>query len=189
MKTQSHRTDDYTPLVSILVVDTDPSQVRALGLRLRKRGYRVLEATSFGDAQRMWDAEEPQVLVADVRLEAYNGLHLLIRARAVRPEVTAIITSPVPDSVVADETRRLGGTFMVKPVDVGDIVNAIEHRVPVVAPAAKVSLTTLIYREFHDADGAPALARRPLPPSQHDMPSSSTHADPTRIRAARHGRR
>jgi DNA-binding response OmpR family regulator len=132
LTTQFCRADQYSPLVTILVVDTNPTLVRALSLQLRECGYRALGATSFHEAQRMWDAEQPQVLVADVRLAAYNGLHLLIRARAVRPEVTAIITSPVPDRVLADETQRLGGTFLVKPVDVGDIVTAIEDlsRVP-----------------------------------------------------------
>lgn len=189
LTTQSRPAGRYSPLVTILVVDSNPTQVRALAGPLRECGYQVLEATSFPEAQRIWDAEHPQVLVADVRLEAYNGLHLLIRARAVRPEVTAIITSPVPDRVLADETRRLGGTFLMKPVDVGDIVATIEHHVPVVARAPKVSLTTLIYREFHDADGAPALARRPVPPSERDMPASSAHAQPKRVRAAGHGRR
>lgn len=189
LTTQLRRADSHSPLVTILVVDTDPTQVRALARQLRGCGYQVLEATSFPEAQRIWDAEHPQVLVADVRLEAYNGLHLLIRARAVRPDVTAIITSPVFDRVLADETRRLGGTLLMKPVDVGDIVATIEHHVPVVARAPKVSLTTLIYREFHDADGAPALARRAVPPSEQDMPASSAHAAPKRVRAASHGRR
>lgn len=187
MNTQS-RADQYSPLVSVLVVDTNPCLVRALALQLREYGYRVLEATSFRDAQGLWDAEEPQVLVADVRLEAYNGLQLLIRARAIRPDVTAIITSPVADGVLADETRRLGGTLLVKPVDVGKIVAVIEQRVPLIAPAPRVSLTTLIYREFHDNDRAPASARRPMPPSEHEVAASSPRADSTRVRAS-HDRR
>lgn len=174
--------------MTILVVDTNPSLVRALALQLREYGYRVLEATSFREAQRLWDAEEPQVLVADVRLEAYNGLHLLIRARAVRPDITAIITSPAADRVLADETRRLGGTYLVKPVDAGDIVAAIEHHVPVVAPAPRVSLTTLIYREFHD-DGAPSVTRRRIPASEPDVAASPVPVDPTLVRAVSHGRR
>ena len=173
--------------MTILVVDTNPSLVRALALQLREYGYRVLEATSFRDAQRLWDAEEPQVLVADVRLDAYNGLHLLIRARAVRPDITAIITSPAADRVLADETRRLGGTFLVKPVDAADIVTAMEHQVPVVAPASRVPLTTLIYREFHD-DGAPAVTRRRMP-AEPDVAASPVPVDPTLVRAVSHGRR
>jgi DNA-binding NtrC family response regulator len=188
LTTQFCRADQYSPLVTILVVDTNPTLVRALSLQLRECGYRALGATSFHEAQRMWDAEQPQVLVADVRLAAYNGLHLLIRARAVRPEVTAIITSPVPDRVLADETQRLGGTFLVKPVDVGDIVTAIEDQFPAVAPASRVSLASLIYREFHDDAGAPAIARRPMR-SEQEVAASSAPVDSTLVRAVSHDRR
>jgi two-component system response regulator GlrR len=174
----------------VLVVDSNPSQVRTVGLLLRECGYRVLEATSFPDARRLWDAEQPQVLLADVRLEAYNGLHLFIRARAVNPDVTAIITSPVADRVLADETQRLGGTFLVKPVDVDEIVAAIERRVPVRTYAAtKASLATLVYREFHDEDAAaPIVPRRDVPRPDRELPGSA-HADPTVMHAVRHGRR
>jgi two-component system KDP operon response regulator KdpE len=175
--------------MSILIVDTDPSQVRALALPLREHGYRVLEATSFREAQRMWDAEQPRALIADVRLEAYNGLHLLIRARAVRPDVTAIITSRVADRALADETRRLGGTFLVKPVEARDIVAAIEQRAPVVASAPRVSLAALIYREFRDDDGAPSVSRQPVPPPEREVPASSARRDSTLVRPVSRGRR
>ena len=184
---QSPDAGQPSPPKTILVVDTDPFQVRALAVQLRERGYRVLEAMSFREAQRTWDARKPQVLVADVRLEAYNGLHLLIRARAVRPDIKAIITSPVSDRVLAAETRRFGGTFLLKPLDVGDIVAAIEGRVPVVAPN-RVPLTSLIYREFHDVHRVPSVARREMPPPEREVAASPAHLKPTRSRAS-HGRR
>ena len=111
-----------------LVVDTDTGSVRALASLLRGRGYSVLEATSFLDGRRLWDAEHPEVLVADIRLGAFNGLQLLIRAREDRPDLVAVITSPVPDTVLADEARRFGGTFFVKPVQPERMLEAIGHR-------------------------------------------------------------
>lgn len=174
--------------MTILVVDTDPSQVRTVALPLRQRGYRVLWATSFGEAQRLLDAERPQALIADVRLEAYNGLHLLIRARAVRPEVTAIITSTEPDRVLADETRRLDGTFLVKPVKLEDVVAAIERR-RFVSSTPRVSLAALVYREFRDDDGAPSIARRPMPPPDREVPAKSARRDSTLGRGFGRGRR
>ena len=160
-----------------------------MAVLLRECGYRVVEATSYADARRLWDAEQPHVLLADVRLDAHNGLHLFIRAQAVNPDVTAIITSPVADRVLADETRRLGGTFMLKPVDIDEVVSAIERRVPVRTYATnKASLATLVYREFHDDDGAtPVVARRDVPRPERDLPGS-THTHPL-LRAVRHGRR
>ena len=189
MKTPSHRADRYSPLVTVLVVDSDASKVRALALPLRECGYRVLEATSFPDAIRLWDAEEPQVLVADVRLEAFNGLQLVIRARAARPDVTAIVTSPVADRVLADETRRVGGTFLVKPVVVDEIVAAIEHRVPVARYERRVSIASLIYREFHDDSAVPASVKPQASASDRKAPTAPPRKHSTTlVPSLRHSR-
>ena len=40
------------------------------------------------------------MLIADVRLGQFNGLQLLLRARADRPDVTAVITCSFPDKVL-----------------------------------------------------------------------------------------
>jgi CheY-like chemotaxis protein len=121
-----------------LVVDSDPINVRTIASLLEDRGYSVLEATSYPEARRLWDAEHPQVLVADIRLGSFNGLQLLIRARGDRPDLTAVITSPVPDRVLADEARRFGGMFFVKPVEPERMFAAIGHHAKVEAAFAEV---------------------------------------------------
>ena len=185
METTGINPGRYSTPVSVLVVDADPNQAGALAVQLRECGYRVIEATSYGDARRLWDAEQPQVLVADVRLDGFNGLQLLIRARAIRPDVTGIITSAVADRVLSDEIRRLGGTFLLKPVDLDAIVGAIEQRVPAVISTSKVSLASLIYREFHDDNGGSAVvARRHTPRPDHKPPAGAPQ-DPTPVRAMR----
>jgi two-component system, NarL family, invasion response regulator UvrY len=126
------------PRATALVVDTDPIYVRGVASLLRDHGYTVLEATTFQEGRRLWDAEHPQVLVADIRLGSFNGLQLLIRARAERSDVSAVITSPVADKVLADEARRFGGTFFVKPVEPKRMLAAIGQN-------------TLFEEEFSDA--------------------------------------
>ena len=171
-------------------MDADPDQASALALQLRDCGYRVIEATSYVEARRLWDAEQPHALVADVRLDGFNGLQLLIRARADRPDVTGVITSLVADRVLSDEVQRLGGTFLLKPVNVDQIVAAIEQRVPLVTARAKVSLASLIYREFHDDNGASAVvARREPARRDHNPPAGAPHVAPKRIHAQRPGGR
>ena len=102
--------------MKVLIVDTDPQNVRALVAAFRSRGCEPLEATSFEAAKRMWIAEQPPMLVADIRLGQFNGLQLLLRAKADRPDVVAAITCATPDTVLQAETRRFGGRFFVKPI-------------------------------------------------------------------------
>jgi ActR/RegA family two-component response regulator len=110
----------------ILVVDPDATFAHEIALALRQAGYSVFEATSFMDAKRLWRNESPHVLISDVRLGEFNGLQLLMRAKEERPETMAIITCAFSDVVLEMETRRLGGMFLVKPLEPGQVVAAVE---------------------------------------------------------------
>jgi len=114
------------PLPTALIVDVEPRSLFELSRAFRAAGYRTLAATSFADAKRLLLAEQPQVLVADVRLGEFNGIQLLMLAREVRPGISAVITNPFADSVLAEETRRLGGTFLVKPLNVRALLAAVQ---------------------------------------------------------------
>jgi len=100
----------------VLVVDADSQNVRALVAAFRSRGREPLEATSFEAAKRLWIAEQPPMLIADIRLGQFNGLPLLLRAKGDRPDVVAAITCATPDAVLQADTRRFGGRFFVKPM-------------------------------------------------------------------------
>src|SRR5262245_17075482 len=81
--------------VKILIVNSDPRNIHELAGALRSRGCTLFEATSYESGKRLWMTERPDVLIADVRLEQFNGLQLLLRAKAERPEIAAFITSSV----------------------------------------------------------------------------------------------
>ncbi len=99
----------------VLVVDGDAQPVRLLANELRRWGCEPLEATTFEEAKRLWTAERPPLIVIDVCLGQFNGLQLLLRAKADRPDVKAVITCAFADKVLESETQRFGGTFLVKP--------------------------------------------------------------------------
>jgi ActR/RegA family two-component response regulator len=111
--------------LKVLVVDSDPENVHELGRALRNQGYEPLEATAFEAAKALWMAEKPSMLIADIRLGQYNGLQLLLRAKAELPDVAAVITCGFPDKVLEAETQRLGGTFLVKPLRAEDVLTAL----------------------------------------------------------------
>lgn len=63
-----------------------------------------------------------------MRLGEFNGIQLLMIAREVRPGISAVITNAFVDSVLAEETRRLGGVFMVKPLDLRALLDTGRSR-------------------------------------------------------------
>ena len=56
---------------------------------------------------------QPDLLITDVRLDAYNGLHLV--AMAPRP-IPAIVVTGFADPSIEADARRLGADYLVKPI-------------------------------------------------------------------------
>jgi DNA-binding NtrC family response regulator len=108
-----------------LVVDSDFGSVHSIASALRDAGMDVFEAMSFQEGKFLWSTQAPDVLVVDIRLGQFNGLQLLMRARSDRPDISAIITSSFADPVLEAETKRFGGIFMMKPVDIGAVIHTV----------------------------------------------------------------
>lgn len=78
------------------------------------------------------------MLIADVRLGQFNGLQLLLRVRADRPDLTAVITCAFEDKVLEAETQRFGGIFLVKPVSAEDVLVTLLRSRPEPPPVTSV---------------------------------------------------
>lgn len=111
----------------ILVVGTDRNDLSRLRHELERAGYETVEATSFDAGKSLLAKLRPAVLIADVCLGAFNGFHLFLRGRTQHSELVGIITSPFSDSVLQAETHRLGGTFLVRPLDVSELLAVISR--------------------------------------------------------------
>lgn len=101
----------------ILVVNTDGEERIGLLRALNAAGYRAVGASTFDEAKRWLDGRALDLVIADERLGAYNGLHVIVRARAVRPDVRAIVTSPVANSGLEADARHLNVCCLIKPDD------------------------------------------------------------------------
>jgi DNA-binding NtrC family response regulator len=101
---------------TILVVDTRAAVLRRTGDALRRAGYEIFEADSFGDAKRILLSRKPAVLISGLRLAAFNGLHLVHLARLTRPDLNAIIISASADAILQTEAERVGASLLVEPV-------------------------------------------------------------------------
>jgi DNA-binding NtrC family response regulator len=110
---------------SVLVVDSDPSDLSNTVLLLRSAGYRVAAAAAFDEAKQFLASESPDVLVTGLRLGPYNGLHLVLRSRSDHPDMAAIVTSGYPDPVLEAEAQRQRAGFLLKPVADCDLLAAI----------------------------------------------------------------
>ena len=97
-----------------LIVEPVLSDALFLMDAVAQLGLHVTVAATFHEAvERLRMA--PALLVADIRLGEYNGLHLVLRGKAARQELAAVVTSAAADSVLQFEAEQLGATFVIKP--------------------------------------------------------------------------
>jgi len=97
----------------ILIVDDDGAARDQLAQLLSGNGYEMLTASDVPTAMRILAANAPELLITDIRLDAYNGLHII--AMAPTP-IRAIVLTNISDPVIEADARRLGAEYLVKPV-------------------------------------------------------------------------
>lgn len=118
----------------ILVVSADPSVLSGRVTALRRAGFAARASGSFPDARRLLEeGQPPEVLVTDVRLGPYNGLHLVAVARVEFPRTVAIVIGG-QDHVLAVEAAGLGARYLMAPVTPRDLEATISDLLAVPRP-------------------------------------------------------
>jgi DNA-binding response OmpR family regulator len=100
---------------TVLVVDDDQNVLALVEYWLTDAGYDVVACARFDAARTYLAAHTPDALVADVRLGAFNGLHLVLMA-AERPQTALLLLSGHDDVVVRRDGAACGARFLLKPV-------------------------------------------------------------------------
>jgi CheY-like chemotaxis protein len=101
---------------------SDRAQTKEL---LEAAGYRVRAAANFEEAKAMLASECPAILVTDLRLGPYNGLHLVLRSLKTNPQIGAVVTSHIADPVLEAEARRQHALFVLHPLSDADLLAAV----------------------------------------------------------------
>ena len=90
----------------IIVVNADPRNLRLTEAMLSEAGHLVAAVSSFVEAKHLMDSVTPDLLVADVRLEVFNGLQLAIRSRFYPDRIDAQVGDELTVHVTNVEQTR-----------------------------------------------------------------------------------
>ena len=108
----------------ILIVDDDEPTRAGLAMLLAEAGYETVTAATVPVASKLLSDERPDLLLVDIRLDAYNGLHLV----AIRPEpIPAIVLTGFADPAIEADARRLGAEFLLKPIAPSVLITLIQR--------------------------------------------------------------
>ncbi|MDN3552098.1 two-component system response regulator GlrR [Halomonas almeriensis] len=111
----------------ILLVDDDVSLLKLLGMRLESRGYRVTTAESGPAALKQLEAERPDLVLSDMRMDEMDGMALFQEIQRRLPGLPVIILTAhgsIPDAVSATRQGVFG--FLAKPLDREELFATIE---------------------------------------------------------------
>ena len=101
----------------VILVNADRGVLRQLEAQLSENGYMVMAMATFIEARDLLDSVIPDLLVADIRLERFNGLQLAIRSHFENPDVPVAVTHVEDDPVVEAEAKRYGVSFFPAPLE------------------------------------------------------------------------
>ena len=146
-----HPTREYAEHVmpqKILIVDDDEPTRAGLAMLFADAGYETVTSGTVPTAIKLLSDEQPDLLLVDIRLDQYNGLHLVAMRNAPIP---AVVLTGFADPAIEADARRLGAEFLLKPV----------------APSI---LIALVKRLLSDGRMGPSMPRRwPRRPVMRDV--------------------
>jgi DNA-binding NtrC family response regulator len=99
---------------TVLLVGSDEALLTGLAEMLAASGHTVVSCPCFDEAKRYLQTATPHAIVTDVRLGAFNGLHLVLLAKERAPATTAIVYSGREDCGLRQEAATSGATYPEK---------------------------------------------------------------------------
>ena len=110
----------------ILVVDDDRLVLATLTHGLSQAGYEVIDADNGDDAILLAREHKPELALLDIRMEGKSGFDVAAYLREYC-QIPFMFLSAFADDATIQQVKALGAlTYLVKPLDIQQIVPAVE---------------------------------------------------------------
>jgi DNA-binding response OmpR family regulator len=110
----------------ILVVDDDRLVLATLTHGLAQAGYEVIDADNGDDAILLAREHKPELALLDIRMEGKSGFDVAAYLREYC-QIPFMFLSAFADEATVSQVKKLGAlTYLVKPLDIQQIVPAVE---------------------------------------------------------------
>jgi DNA-binding response OmpR family regulator len=109
----------------LLVLDDDPHALEGVTELLRDTGYEVTPASTYQAAKQLIGESTYDLLITDVRLRSFNGLHLVMHCRRDCPEMALMIMTGYDEPLLELEASRYSAEFVRKPINPSEFVEQV----------------------------------------------------------------
>lgn len=111
----------------ILVLDDDEHALAGIVELLRDGDYHVTAAATYDAAKRLLGVGSYDLLITDVRLRGFNGLHLVMQSRLDYPDMAVMIITGYDDPMMELEAGRYNAKLFKKPIKPAEFLGAISQ--------------------------------------------------------------
>jgi serine phosphatase RsbU (regulator of sigma subunit) len=149
----------HKPSAKLLLIDDDEVVRASLAAYLEDSGFQVLQAGNGLQGLEVFEREQPDLIICDLRMPQIDGLELIRRISQINSEMPVIVVSGAGVMSDAVEALRLGAAdYLIKPLE--DLA-VLEHSVHRALDRSRLRLENQRYREKLEA------ANRELQASLH----------------------
>jgi DNA-binding NtrC family response regulator len=118
---------------NILIIDDEAAQRDVLTGYLKKKGYKILSASSGKEGIDITKNHPVDIILSDYKMPDLNGIDVLEQVKKINPEISFVIVTAYGTVENAVKTMRLGAfDYISKPVDLDEldlmIERIIEHK-------------------------------------------------------------
>jgi heterodisulfide reductase subunit A len=101
----------------ILIVDDEAIVRESIRDWLKDAGYEVSVAGSGEEALKLIQKQNFGVMIVDLRLPGINGIDVIKKAKALKPDIKSIVITAYPTMLTQEEASKLGAIdYLVKPI-------------------------------------------------------------------------
>lgn len=123
----------------ILLADDDPGIRTVVSHALERAGYAVTPLSDGGTLMNWVERGEGDLVITDVVLPDDNGLDMIPRIQAARPDLPIIVMSAQSTLMTAVRASELGALdYLPKPFDINKLVDIVSRALESDAPSAPV---------------------------------------------------
>lgn len=134
---------------TLLIIDDDEVVRESLAAYLEDSNFKVLQALNGLQGLQIFESEQPDLVICDLRMPQIDGLELIRRIRQTASETPIIVLSGAGVMSDAVEALRLGATdYLIKPLE--DLA-VLEHSVRRALDRAYLRVENQRYRDKLEA--------------------------------------
>ena len=132
------------------MVDDERSMREFLDIMLTKEGYHVSFAESGEEACQLLEKQEFDLLITDIRMKDVDGIEVLKRAKALRPETVVVMISAFATAETAVEAMKEGAyDYIPKPFKVREFKKIVKDALLSRKPLPEGKEEDLLESHYH----------------------------------------